>query len=81
MQIVYALLIGLVAGWLAALLMRRRGFGLAGNLVLGVVGSVLGSFVFGFLGLRSSNTLGALITATAGAVLTLAIVGAIVKKR
>lgn len=81
MQIVYALLIGLAAGWLAGLLMRRKGFGLLGNLVLGVIGSVLGSFVFGMLGLRTANTFGALVTATVGAVLTLLIVGLIFNKK
>ncbi len=41
MNLIYFLLIGLLAGWLAGLIMKGRGFGLIGNLVLGVVGAAL----------------------------------------
>ena len=81
MQLIYALLIGLVAGWLAGLITQRKGFGLAGNLVLGVLGSVLGSLLFGLIGLKSYSTLGSLVTATIGALITLFLVGTFLSKR
>lgn len=62
------LLIGLAAGWLAGKLTKGGGFGLLGNLIVGVIGAVLGGFLFGLIGLRSTSLLGSLITATAGAV-------------
>jgi uncharacterized membrane protein YeaQ/YmgE (transglycosylase-associated protein family) len=69
------LLIGLVAGWLAGQILKGRGFGLAGNLVIGIIGAMLGGVLFGFLGLSSSGTLGSLVTATVGAIVLLWVVG------
>ena len=45
------LAIGAVAGWLAGLLMRGGGFGLLGNIVVGIIGAVVGGFLFGLVGL------------------------------
>ena len=47
--LIYFLLIGLAAGWLAGKIMKGYSFGLAGNLVVGVIGAVLGGFLFGLL--------------------------------
>lgn len=66
------LLIGAIAGWLAGLLAQGRGFGLLGNIVVGVIGALVGGFVFSLLGLQSYTTLGSLVTATIGAVILLA---------
>ena len=71
MYIVWTLLIGLVAGWLAGILTKGRDFGLLGNLIVGVLGALLGSFVFGLLGITAWGLLGRLVIATAGAVLLL----------
>ena len=49
--LVLFLLIGIVAGWLASTLMKGRGLGLVGNLVVGVIGAFLGGFLFNVLGL------------------------------
>ena len=68
------LLIGLAAGWLAGMIMKGRGFGLVGNLVVGVVGSFIGGYLLPVIGLYPAGLLGALITATAGAVVLLFIV-------
>lgn len=75
MDIVWFLLIGLCAGWLAGVLAKGRGFGVAGNLIIGVIGAILGGFVFRLLGLTSVSLLGSLVTATAGALLLLVLVG------
>lgn len=74
MYIIWQILIGIIAGWLAGQIMRGRGFGLLIDLFVGIIGSVLGGFVFGLLGLYSASLLGSLVTATAGAVLLLYIV-------
>ncbi len=73
------LLIGLAAGWLAGKIMKGRGFGLVGNLVVGVVGAILGGWLFGALGLYPQSSLGSLITALVGALVLLYIVGLIKK--
>ena len=44
------LFIGAIAGWLAGKLLQGGGFGLLGNIVVGIVGAVVGGFIFGFLG-------------------------------
>lgn len=69
------LAIGAVAGWLAGALMRGGGFGLLGNIVVGIVGAVVGGSVAGFLGISAGGLLGSIATATAGAALLLFIVG------
>ncbi len=72
MDLVYFLLIGLVAGWLAGLLMKGSGFGTLGNMVVGVIGAVLGGWLFGVLGIGSGDGLvGSLVTAVVGAVVLL----------
>ena len=73
------LAIGAAAGWLAGTLMKGGGFGLLGNIVVGIVGAVIGGFVFGLLGISASGFIGSVVTATAGAVLLLFVVDLIKK--
>lgn len=80
MNFVWFCLIGLCAGWLAGVLTKGGGFGLVGNLIVGVIGAILGGVLFGALGIQSSNLLGALVTATVGAVVLLFILSLIAKK-
>ncbi len=68
---IWFLIIGLLAGWFAGLIMKRKGFGFGGNLIIGVLGAIIGGFAFGLLGLSAHSLLGSLIMATAGAVLLL----------
>jgi uncharacterized membrane protein YeaQ/YmgE (transglycosylase-associated protein family) len=75
MEILWFILIGLAAGWLAGQFMRGGGFGLLGDLLLGVVGAVVGGYMFHQLGLSAGGGLiGALIVATIGAVVVLFVV-------
>ena len=75
MQLLWFLLIGLVAGWLAGQLMKGGGFGLIGDLVIGVVGAILGGWLFGVLGISVGGSLiGSLVTAVVGAVVLLFLV-------
>lgn len=75
--LVIFLAIGAVAGWLAGTLMEGGGFGLGGNIVVGVLGAVIGGWLFGFFGIEAGGLIGSIITATVGAAVLLAIVGAI----
>ena len=68
------LIIGIVAGWLASTLMKGRGLGLVGNLVVGVIGAFLGGFLFSMLGISAGGLVGLLITATVGAVVLLLLI-------
>jgi uncharacterized membrane protein YeaQ/YmgE (transglycosylase-associated protein family) len=79
MSIVWFLIIGLIAGWLAGQIMKGRGFGLLGNLIVGVIGALLGGLLFGVLGMSTTNILGSLVTAVIGAVVLLYIVGKVKK--
>lgn len=69
------LLIGLVAGWLAALLMRGRGFGCIGNILVGVIGALIGGLLFRLLDIEFGGIIGALFTALIGAIILLFVVG------
>jgi uncharacterized membrane protein YeaQ/YmgE (transglycosylase-associated protein family) len=73
------LAIGAVAGWLAGTIMKGGGFGLFGNIIVGIIGAVVGGWAFGFLGISAGGILGSIVTATVGAILLLFIVG-IIKK-
>ena len=68
MSLVWFLLIGLCAGWLAAKLVKGGGYGLVGDLVVGVIGALLGGWLFGQLGIVASGMFGSLITAVVGAI-------------
>ena len=70
-SLILFLVICLLAGWLAGQLMKGGGFGLAGDLIVGVIGALLGGWIFSLLGIASYGLLGALITATIGAMVLL----------
>lgn len=79
MGIILYLVIGAVSGWLAGLIMKGRGFGILGNIIVGIIGGFLGGFLFGLLGISGTGLIGSLVTALAGAVTLLFIVGLIKK--
>jgi len=62
------LLVGLIAGWLAGKLMHGRGYGLLADIVLGLVGAVIGQWLFGVLGVPVYGGISFLAMATIGAV-------------
>jgi uncharacterized membrane protein YeaQ/YmgE (transglycosylase-associated protein family) len=67
--VMWYVLIGLGAGWLAAQLVKGGGFGTIGDIIVGVFGAVLGGVLFDVLGLSAGGgRLGSLIIATVGAV-------------
>ncbi len=69
MNIIWFVLVGLIAGWLAGILMKGGGFGVLGDIVVGIVGALIGGLLFGSLGVfPGGGLLGAIIVATIGAV-------------
>ena len=69
MEFIWFILIGLVAGWLAGQFMKGGGFGVIGDIVVGVVGALLGGFLFRSFGVSlGGGLLGAIIVATIGAI-------------
>lgn len=76
MDLLYTLLVGAVAGWLAGTIMKGAGFGLLINIILGIVGAYVGSWLFGQFNINiAAGTLGIIIEATAGAVVILFVAG------
>ncbi|MGH7001143.1 MAG: GlsB/YeaQ/YmgE family stress response membrane protein [Stellaceae bacterium] len=64
-----AILIGLIAGWLAGKLMRGRGYGILADIILGLVGAIIGQWLFIRLGVRVYGGFAFLAMATVGAVI------------
>ena len=67
------ILIGLIAGWLTGKVTRGKGFGCIANLVLGLVGAVIGGWIFSRLGIEAWGFIGSLAAAVVGAVVLVAI--------
>lgn len=78
MDLLWFLIVGLVAGWLAGMLVKGGGFGLIGDLVVGVIGAVLGGWLFSTFGASlGGGLIGSIVVATIGAVILLVIVRAL----
>lgn len=77
--LMWMLIIGAVAGWLAGLVMKGRGFGVPGNIVIGILGAVVGGFLFRLLGIVFWGLFGSLLVAFIGAVVLLFVIGLIKK--
>jgi uncharacterized membrane protein YeaQ/YmgE (transglycosylase-associated protein family) len=67
------IVIGLIAGWIAGTISRGRGFGCIGDIILGLIGAVLGGWIFSKLGIFGGGTLYSLAAATVGAVVLVAV--------
>ena len=79
--LLWFLIIGAIAGWLAGQFMKGSGFGLLGDIVVGVIGALLGGWLFGQLGLwPGGGLIGSLIVAFVGAIILLFLVR-LIKRR
>jgi uncharacterized membrane protein YeaQ/YmgE (transglycosylase-associated protein family) len=72
MNLLYFLLLGLIAGWLAGKIMKGGGYGIIGDIVIGIIGAFIGGQLLG--GFIGGGLLGALLTATLGAVLLIFVI-------
>jgi uncharacterized membrane protein YeaQ/YmgE (transglycosylase-associated protein family) len=66
-------IIGLIAGWLAGKVSRGRGFGCIADIILGMVGAIIGGWIFVKLGILGGGLLYSIAAATVGAVILVAI--------
>jgi uncharacterized membrane protein YeaQ/YmgE (transglycosylase-associated protein family) len=81
MQFIWFILVGLIAGWLAGKLMKGGGFGVIGDIVVGILGALVGGFIFGSLGVSGGGgLLGSIAVATVGAVILIFVVRLFKKK-
>ena len=67
------LIIGGLAGWVAGLLVKGTGQGIIMNIVVGIVGAVLGSWLFDFFGISAAGTIGSFVIAVVGAAVLLGV--------
>lgn len=72
MSLLAFIIVGMIAGWLAALITRGGGLGIIGDIVVGIIGAIVGGYLLGALGVSTGDDwLGWIITATIGAVVVL----------
>lgn len=69
LSLIVFLIIGALAGWAAGEIMKGSGYGLLGNMALGIVGAYVGGFLFSLLGIGADGTIGQFIVATIGAII------------
>ena len=74
-SILIILIVGAIAGWLAGLIVRGAGFGLIGDIIIGIVGAFIAGWLFPRLGIHlGAGIVGAIIHATIGAVILLLVI-------
>jgi uncharacterized membrane protein YeaQ/YmgE (transglycosylase-associated protein family) len=74
MGLLYWIIVGLIAGWLAGQVMKGGGYGVVVDIILGIVGGIVGGWVFGALGIwAGGGMLGSIIVAFVGAVILIAL--------
>ena len=71
MSIIWFLIIGIVTGWIAGELTKGSGFGILGNLAVGILGALLGGFLFDVFNIAAGGLLGRLVMSVIGAVILL----------
>lgn len=81
MEIVVTIIIGAVAGWLGNMIYKGNRLGIIGNIVVGIIGSIVGYWVLGKLGINlGSGWIGAILTGTIGAIIILFLFNLILRK-
>jgi uncharacterized membrane protein YeaQ/YmgE (transglycosylase-associated protein family) len=70
MEFVWFIIVGLVAGWLAGVIMKGGGFGVIGDIIVGIIGALIGGWLFSTMGVSTGGgLLGAIIVALIGAII------------
>jgi uncharacterized membrane protein YeaQ/YmgE (transglycosylase-associated protein family) len=67
--ILWWIIVGLIAGWLAGQVMKGGGYGVLADIVLGILGGILGGWIFSKMGMGATSTIGSIIVAFIGAVI------------
>jgi uncharacterized membrane protein YeaQ/YmgE (transglycosylase-associated protein family) len=73
MEFVWFIIVGLVAGWLAGVIMKGGGYGVIGDIVVGIVGALIGGWLFSQMGLAAGGLLAAIFVALVGAIILIAL--------
>lgn len=81
MSIIAFLVVGLVAGWIASMLVEGHGLGIVGDIIVGIIGAFIGGFVFNAMGVYSDGFWGAVATSAVGAVVLLFLVNLFMNAR
>jgi len=68
---IWFLIIGAVAGWLAGKFTKGSGFGILRNIIVGIIGALVGGLLFGVMGLTATGLVGEIVTSTVGAIVFL----------
>src|SRR6202161_1109618 len=71
--IIWWIVVGLIAGWLAGQVMKGGGYGVLADIVLGILGGILGGWLFGQMGIGAGSTIGSIVVAFVGAVILVGI--------
>lgn len=67
-NLIYWVVVGLIAGWAAGKIMKGGGYGVAMDIVLGIIGAVVGGWLMGFFGIHAGGLIGTIVVAIIGAV-------------
>ena len=79
-SLVYTLIIGAVSGWLAGVISSGYGFGVVGNIIIGIIGAFIGTWIFSALGVSmGGGVVGTIITSVIGALVLLLVIGLLKK--
>jgi len=79
MYLLWEIVIGIVAGYLAGQIVKGRGMGVIVDLIVGIIGALLGGWIFGLLGIAAYGLIGQLVVATVGAIVLLLLIRLIKK--
>lgn len=75
---IWSIILGALVGWIASLIMKKDAqMGALANIIVGIIGGALGSWIFGLMGLEASGNIGEIVVGVIGAVILLAIINAI----
>jgi uncharacterized membrane protein YeaQ/YmgE (transglycosylase-associated protein family) len=75
--LIWWLIVGLIAGFLASLVMRGGGYGIVGDIIVGLVGALIGGWLFSLVGIGVGGFIGSIIVAFIGACILIAILRAV----
>ena len=81
MNFIWFILIGALVGWLAGQIWKGSGFGMLGNIIVGILGGVIGGWLAPKLGIASDSLIGALLIALGGAIVLLLLINLVTGKR
>ena len=80
-NLIWWLIVGALAGWIAGTLMKGRGFGTIGNIIVGIAGALIGGWILSLTGISiGGGMLGSILSAVLGAVVLLFVVGLVKKE-